>query len=129
MVPANQRRRLGLIQAAYAECQLLPLGGNSSSLSTEELRLLLAALETVLNSEQKYKDDVLQAKVCVGWIHWYLDEYESVLALLTPELLQPYVNPENQDGGPGLGWSNVSAVQGTFLIGTQENPFNSGSVC
>ncbi|KAL8825584.1 MAG: hypothetical protein Q9170_007740 [Blastenia crenularia] len=101
-----QRKCLHL--TAQAEYQLATA---STGLSQIIPRLRSLSQEATADPE-----DVFQARVCLGWLHWTLNEAELALEAIPKNPSQAY-NELDQGGARTSGWSSVCAVKGACLRG------------
>ena len=66
---------LGLALTARSEAEVVSYQGAPANSSTASaLAQLVPPLVAAVDNEDSYPQDVLQATVCLGWIHWVLDE-------------------------------------------------------
>lgn len=106
---------VGLIQTASSEYEVVAFSQNRSVDLPQHLPLLQSAIDSAANDA----DDVLQARVCQGWIHWTLGEPTSVLSHLRREMLLEYVS-RAQKGRLLSEWTRVCVIKGLFIIGTED---------
>ncbi|KAK4456301.1 putative cargo-transport protein ypp1 [Podospora aff. communis PSN243] len=73
----------------------------------------LPKLHAAIQSEQAFPEDKFQAKVCVGWVHWALKEYDLALAGLPRNFHEEYTQLENFEGLSE--WTKVCALKAAYL--------------
>lgn len=76
---------------------------------------LLTAIEE--QTDTAPKQDLFQATVCLGWLHYVLDEPGLAVARL-PKDFGEAANNMSGEGTTISGWSKVCLVKGTYLKGT-----------
>lgn len=81
------------------------VGQNSST----DLQQLQAAIQL----ENGFPEDRFQAKVCVGWIHWVLQEYDLALSSLPMSFHEENTQIDNFEGLSG--WTKVCALKSAYL--------------
>jgi hypothetical protein len=76
---------------------------------------LLAAIE----EETTYPEDVFQATVCLGWIHWELQDF-SLAATQMPKDIAAYIDEDDEESRTDSipSWVHVCAVKGAYIKGT-----------
>jgi len=77
--------------------------------ASSELPKLLAAID----NEEAFPEDRFQAKVCVGWVHWVLREYNLALTRLPRNFDQEYPMFDNLEGLSE--WTKVCALKSAYL--------------
>jgi hypothetical protein len=76
---------------------------------------LLAAID----EETTYPEDVFQATVCLGWIHWELREF-ALAATRMPKDIAAYIADEDEETSstePTPTWVHVCAMKGAYIKG------------
>ena len=76
----------------------------------------LSAELGAIEKEDDSTQDSFQATVCLGWLHYVLDEPELAVSRL-PDSLDAIAARLSGQAGSLTGWSKVSVVKGTFLKG------------
>jgi hypothetical protein len=73
-------------------------------------------LLTAIEEERDHVQDAFQATVCLGWLHYVLEEPGLAVARL-PKDFPSVVSDLTSQGEPLSGWSRVCVVKGAFLKG------------
>ncbi|KAH6687444.1 hypothetical protein F5X68DRAFT_10709 [Plectosphaerella plurivora] len=73
----------------------------------------LPKLLSIINKEDKHPQDVYQAKVCLGWLHWTVDEY-GLAAVRLPTHLD-YEQLQAATSGKLSDWTSVCALKAAYL--------------
>lgn len=73
----------------------------------------LPKLHAAIQNEQAFLEDRFQAKVCAGWVHWVLKEYDLALAGLPRNFHEEHSQLENCDGLTE--WTKVCALKAAYL--------------
>lgn len=114
----------GLIQTAIAEYHIAchinktppaikpSLGQQPSSLS-DLIPLLLSSIE----EENDFPQDIFQAQVCLGWVHWTLSE-PALAALRLPKDLDVTMHDLSDDGQEISSWTEVSVIKAGYMKGS-----------
>ena len=84
-----------------------------------ELSQLLPLLQDAIDADNKSPEDVMQARVCQGWIYWTLGQSTLVLSHLQRDMLQRFVT-QGQQGRLLSEWTRVCLIKGLFIIGTYD---------
>ena len=88
----------------------------SSPQTSAQVSQWIAPLREAVENETAFDEDVFQARVCLGWLHWTMGELEKALAQLPSE----YDSVVEQLSGKEIvlaGWTHVSVVKGVYLRG------------
>lgn len=107
----------GLALTAESECAISNIGSGSSRPSIAETAQSLDVasripnLENAIDAESHNKQDVFQARVCVGWLHWVVADYGQALNSL-PDSLDS-IGLENRDSLTE--WTSVCAMKSSYL--------------
>ncbi|KAI0099678.1 hypothetical protein GGR51DRAFT_564923 [Nemania sp. FL0031] len=117
---ANDRTCLTTVaEVEYAVIRASQKQSNSSSpttaVSTTDLdtgRLLPRLLEAV-DTEKTYPQDRFQARVCLGWVHWTVGEYDHVAHQLPTDQEQELLQLDKPDGVSE--WTRVCALKAIYL--------------
>ncbi|KAK0646618.1 hypothetical protein B0T16DRAFT_391018 [Cercophora newfieldiana] len=110
---APERQCLTL--TAQNEAALTKAGPKASrdELLGSETSTDLPKLHAAIQNEQAFPEDRFQAKVCVGWVHWVLKEYDLALAGLPRNFHEEYTQLENLEGLSE--WTKVCALKAAYL--------------
>lgn len=110
----------GVIQTATAESRVvtyLQQKTSSESASTPNLPELIPALLTTIENNDGTPEEIVQAQVCLGWIHWALSEP----ALAAGRLPKDFVTAVDEMAAGGQArsvWTEVCLVKGCYIKGT-----------
>jgi hypothetical protein len=88
--------------------------GDSFS-SSNLVELIPALLMTIENSDGS-PQELLQAQVCLGWIHWVLNEPALAAARLPASFVET-VDSLAGGGGVLTAWTEVCLVKGCYIKG------------
>lgn len=117
---ANKGIPKGVIQTATAELRVVAFlqqrTTTSDSTSTPHLPELIPALLTTIENNDGNAQELLQAQVCLGWIHWTLNE-PSLAAARLPKDFNLTVDTLTSDGQSLSPWTEVCLVKGCYLKG------------
>ncbi|KAF2999290.1 hypothetical protein E8E13_004319 [Curvularia kusanoi] len=100
--------------AAYATQRPSTAASTASSGLSQTVPTLLGAIE----EENDLSQESFQANVCLGWLHYVLDEPGLAVSRL-PDSLDTIAARLGQ-GSTLTGWSKVCVVKGTFLKGSSQ---------
>ena len=104
-----------------AQAPLTPASAASTSTATSTgptgLSQYIPPLLDAIDKEQRFVEDVFQARVCLGWIHWQLNEPALAAARLpkSVELEFSQLDGTNKDSA---GWTKVCAVKASYIKGS-----------
>lgn len=90
---------------------------STESTSTPHLPELIPALLTTIENNDGNLQELLQAQVCLGWIHWTLNE-PSLAAARLPRDFNATIDTLTSDGQGLSPWTEVCLVKGCYLKGT-----------
>ncbi|KHN99631.1 Tetratricopeptide-like helical [Metarhizium album ARSEF 1941] len=114
---APERQCLAL--AAETECaisQATLAGARPSAAQTArdlDVPTLFPKLAAAIDDEQHHHEDRFQAKVCMGWLHWVVGEYNDAMAILPGSLEAEGISEERMDTVSE--WTNLSALKSAYL--------------
>ncbi|KAJ5689133.1 hypothetical protein N7462_003525 [Penicillium macrosclerotiorum] len=118
-VTKHAPQRTCVIQTATAESRVvayLQKKTSSESSETPNLPELIPALLTTIENNDGSPQEIFQAQVCLGWIHWTLNEPGLAAARLPKDLAATLEALTNE--GKGLStWTEVCLVKGCFIKG------------
>lgn len=89
----------------------------ATSTAPSSLSQLIPTLLTAIEQHGPQGQDAFQATVCLGWLHYVLDEPGLAVARL-PKDFGAVATSLAGDAGPLSGWSRVCLVKGSYLKGT-----------
>ncbi|KAF2630344.1 filamentation protein-like protein [Macroventuria anomochaeta] len=101
--------------ATYTTQRPLTAASTASSGLSQTAPTLLSAIE----GESALSQEGFQATVCLGWLHYVLDEPELAVSRL-PDSLDTVAARLSGQAGSLTGWSKVCVVKGTFLKGSAQ---------
>lgn len=86
-----------------------------TALTAEDLGVAdhLPKILAASNSEDHYLEDKFQAKVCLGWLHWVVGEYDVASQRLPQHLDDEYTDLEGAENVSD--WTNVCALKAGYL--------------
>ena len=115
----------GLILTARAECRIAERIKNAAK-STENgavpadedgLLDLIPTLLSAMEEEGSLPQDVFQAQVCLGWLHWTLSE-PALASSRLPKDFEMTLQMLSGEGGQILSsWTEVCIVKGGYMKG------------
>lgn len=105
-------------ESEYAVTLVYQLNRPSTASSTKSSTLLslITPLLEAVETEKTYVEDEFQAQVCLGWIHFMLDEPALVVARLPKNIDHDFAELDGT-GKQSAGWTRVCAVKGTYIKG------------
>jgi hypothetical protein len=74
-------------------------------------------LLTAIDEEHDHPQDAFQATVCLGWLHYVLEEPGLAVARLARNFAST-ASQLSSESGPLSGWTRICVVKGAFLKGT-----------
>ncbi|CAG7915479.1 unnamed protein product [Penicillium olsonii] len=114
---------LGLIQTATAESRVIAhlqqQATGDSSLSPTLVELIPALLMTIEKSDGS-PQELFQAQVCLGWIHWVLNE-PGLAAARLPRDFAVTVESLASGGEEPSTWTEVCLVKGCYIKATAQS--------
>ncbi|KAJ5099786.1 hypothetical protein N7532_006787 [Penicillium argentinense] len=113
----------GVIQTATAETRVvafLQQRPATDSTTTPHLPELIPALLTTIENNDGTLQEILQAQVCLGWIHWTLNE-PGLAAARLPKDFTATVDTLTADGQTLSPWTEVCLVKGCYLKGSAQS--------
>ncbi|KAJ9488075.1 hypothetical protein VN97_g5222 [Penicillium thymicola] len=123
-VTKHAPQRTCLIQTATAELRVIVYlqqksSGDSSSSSPNLAELIPALLMTIENNDGS-PQELLQAQVCLGWIHWALDE-PGLSAARLPKDFAATLDSLASGGEQPTSWTEVCLVKGCYIKATAQS--------
>lgn len=98
----------------------------SSSTKAASLAPLITPLQEAIHAVKTHAEDEFQARVCLGWIHWVLDEPITAIERL-PRNIDHDFSELDGTGKQSAGWTRVCAVKGAYLKGASHSKVGSDS--
>lgn len=89
----------------------------ASDAPTPNLPELIPALLTTIENNDGAPQEIVQAQVCLGWVHWALGE-PKLAALRLPSNFTTTVNALLHDGKALSSWTEVCLVKGCYIKGS-----------
>jgi hypothetical protein len=77
---------------------------------------LIPQLLSSIEAEDDFPQDIFQAQVCLGWVHWTLSE-PALAALRLPKDLDATMHDLTGDGQGISGWTEVCVIKAGFMKG------------
>ncbi|KAG8428828.1 hypothetical protein J3459_002402 [Metarhizium acridum] len=114
---APERQCLTL--AAETECaisQVTAAGARPSAAQTAQdldVSSRFPKLAAAIDEEKHHHEDRFQAKVCMGWLHWVVGEYNDTMANLPGSLEAEGISQERMDTVSE--WTNLCALKSAYL--------------
>lgn len=109
---------IGLALTAESEHAILQDSHGEPSVamtrSSSGLTHLLAPLSEAIEKEQTYVEDDFQAQVCLGWIHWVMDEPDEAVSHLPKNIEQDFAQLDGT-GKESAAWTRVCAVKASYI--------------
>ncbi|KAG0155752.1 hypothetical protein PDIDSM_2925 [Penicillium digitatum] len=123
-VTKHAPQRTCLIQTATAESRVIAYlqqksSGDSSSSLPGLVELIPALLMTIENSDGS-PQELFQAQVCVGWIHWALDDQGLSVSRL-PKDFAATLDSLASGGEQPTSWTEVCLVKGCYIKATAQS--------
>ncbi|KAJ5518010.1 Tetratricopeptide-like helical [Penicillium expansum] len=123
-VTKHAPQRTCLIQTATAESRVIAYlqqksSGDSSS-SLPNLAELIPALLTTIENNDGSPQELFQAQVCLGWIHWALDE-PGLSAARLPNDFATTLDSLVSGGEQPTSWTEVCLVKGCYMKATAQS--------
>ncbi|KAJ5573645.1 Tetratricopeptide-like helical [Penicillium hispanicum] len=112
-------QRTCVIQTATAESRVvayLQQKTTTESPSTPNLPELIPALLTTIENADGTPQEIVQAQVCLGWIHWTLNEPSLAVGRL-PKNLTVTMESLVNEGSSLTTWTEVCLVKGCYIKG------------
>jgi hypothetical protein len=110
----------GLHLTAQSECRIASQSSRrpttSSSLSTTGLPQLIPSLLTAADNEKAFHEDAFQARVCLGWLHWTINEPSLAVSRLPAAFAQVF-DRLTREGATLTRWTHVCIVKGAYIRG------------
>ena len=88
----------------------------SSSNGPTDLSRIATSLGAAAADEKSYPEDAFQARICLAWLYWTLNEPTTALQQLPVSLPQDYKNL-SPSGANVMSWTYVCLVKGAYLKG------------
>lgn len=111
----------GLTLTARSDAQIAAYStqrpSTAASTASHGLSQIIHSLLTTIESEGGSSQDVFQANVCLGWLHYVLDEPGLAVARL-PKDFGAVATSLTGQAAPS-GWSKVCVVKGAYLKGME----------
>lgn len=120
---------VGLIETATAELQVVahvkkkPLAlkaTNSTSPTPSNLWELIPSLLSTVDKAGNSEQAALQAQVCLGWVHWTLNE-PGLAATRLPKDFAATVDSLSTSKESLSPWTEVCLVKGCYIKGTRNS--------
>ena len=73
----------------------------------------------VIEKERRYMEDEFQAQVCLGWVHWYLDEPALAAGRLPKDVEQEFAQLDGTNK-ESVGWTKVCAIKASYIKGNAQ---------
>ncbi|KAK2736368.1 hypothetical protein FQN55_001663 [Onygenales sp. PD_40] len=114
-----------LIQVARAECHIADYINKdkrpSTSPDSKETKLhdLIPGLLSVMEEDGNFPQDVFQAQVCLGWLHWTLSE-PALAASRLPKDFDVTLHMLSGDGQALSSWTEVCIIKGGYMKGAAQ---------
>ncbi|KAJ5833726.1 hypothetical protein N7474_002037 [Penicillium riverlandense] len=123
-VTKHAPQRICVIQTATAESRVIVYLQHKASAETTKpspnlLELIPALLVTIGNNDGS-PQEILQAQVCLGWVHWALNE-PALAAARLPKDFAATVSSLTGDGQALTPWTEVCLVKGCYIKATAQS--------
>ncbi|KAF2810963.1 uncharacterized protein BDZ99DRAFT_487697 [Mytilinidion resinicola] len=115
---APHRRCLALTARSEARIGTYSAQRPSTSASTSSANLskIIPPLLTAIEEEADYPQDAFQATICLGWLHFVLDEPGLAVARLPKDFSAAILKLSSDSHALG-GWTQVCIVKGAYIKG------------
>ncbi|KAF2854104.1 filamentation protein-like protein, partial [Plenodomus tracheiphilus IPT5] len=90
----------------------------AASTASAGLSHVIPTLLTAIDETDSHAQDAFQATVCLGWLHYVLDEPGLAVARLPKDFGAVAAQLSGEAGATLSGWSRVCLVKGTYLKGS-----------
>lgn len=104
---------LGLAATAEGECAITKGSQKAAPAPVPEIPRELPKLAAEIQNDNAHHEDRFQAKVCIGWMHWALKEYDLALAALPGNYDEE--NPQLDEFDGLREWTKVCGLKGAYL--------------
>jgi len=81
-----------------------------------DVRTFISSLSDAIEKEKTHPRDEMQARACLGWIHWHLGDVQSAISALPTSIEQKYTQM-NETGIESSNWTRVCAIRSTYIQG------------
>lgn len=91
----------------------------AASIHTSPVAKYIPRLLDAIENERTYMEDEFQAQVCLGWVHWYLDEPALAAGRLPKSVEQEFAQLDgtNKDS---VGWTKICALKASYIKGSAQ---------
>ncbi|KAF2490549.1 filamentation protein-like protein [Lophium mytilinum] len=115
---APHRRCLALTARSEARIGTYSAQRPSTAASTSSANLskIIPPLLTAIEEEAEYPQDAFQATICLGWLHFVLDEPGLAVARLPKDLSTAILKLSGNSHALG-NWTHVCIVKGAYIKG------------
>ncbi|KAF2654221.1 hypothetical protein K491DRAFT_483969 [Lophiostoma macrostomum CBS 122681] len=119
---APHRRCLTLTARSEAQISAYSTQRPSTAASSASsgLSQIIPSLLTAIEEEGDHVQDAFQATICLGWLHYVLEEPGLAIARLPKDFAAVASKLSSQGSSPS-GWARVCIVKGAFLKGTSQD--------
>ncbi|KAJ6130585.1 hypothetical protein N7512_003365 [Penicillium capsulatum] len=121
-VTKHSPQRTCVIQTATAESRVVAYRSQTTSTeaaSTPNLPELIPALLTTIENTDGTPQEILQARVCLGWIHWTLNEPGLAASRLPKDFTSSVETLLNE--GELSAWTEICLVKGCYIKGCAQS--------
>ncbi|KAJ5663409.1 hypothetical protein N7507_004140 [Penicillium longicatenatum] len=122
-VTKHAPQRTCVIQTATAETRVVAFihqKTTTESTATPNLPELIPALLTTIENNDGTPQEILQAQVCLGWVHWTLNE-PALAAVRLPKDFTATVQALLSEGHELSEWTEVCLVKGCYIKGSAQS--------
>ncbi|KAF4762838.1 hypothetical protein HAV15_000811 [Penicillium sp. str.  len=123
-VTKHAPQRTCLIQTATAELRVIAYlqqkSSDDPSSSSPNLAELIPALLMTIENNDGSPQELLQAQVCLGWIHWALNE-PGLSAARLPKDFAATLDSLASGGEQPTSWTEVCLVKGCYIKATAQS--------
>ncbi|KAJ5921224.1 hypothetical protein N7466_009550 [Penicillium verhagenii] len=112
-----------VIQTATAESRVVAFihqKTTTEATATPNLPELIPALLTTIENNDGTPQEILQAQVCLGWVHWTLNE-PGLAASRLPKNFAATVDSLFSEGHDLSDWTEVCLVKGCYIKGSAQS--------
>jgi hypothetical protein len=89
--------------------------GQTAPLQVPNLSDLIPSLLSAIEEAEGLPQDVFQAQVCLGWIHWTLSEPGLAVARLPKDFDDETINALSEGAQVLTKWTEICIVKGCYI--------------
>lgn len=109
-------RKIGKYLPQRKCLQLTTQAEHQLATASTGLSHLIPRLQSAFQEATSHPEDAFQARICLAWLHWTLNEPEHALKILPNDTSKAYNELSRGEGGIS-GWSSICAIKGAYILG------------